>query len=266
VIWDFYKRGCFLPILQTLPSSQTPHRHPSSALFGRNTTTCPLALHLASSILSYPALVLIAAQVASPHSSIPWLLDLLCHRIGSPNANSFARASSPSIIVSPPSTHPSLLHSSKTLRQGLHVFERVSISPSSQLPASIFFFALPIFPPIVERSSLSSESTSQIHPTATSIQTSSSFSRAFLPRIQQSREYLPSHSSFPSLIIQMIIQISTRRPPLNVNATSPSPIRPGTPPEESSSQSHQPKRKCLDLHSSHCNSDAFQEKRKSIKE
>jgi hypothetical protein len=119
----------------------------------------------------------------------------------------------------------------------------------------IFFFALPTFPPIVARSSLSSESTSQIHPTATSIQTSSSFSRAFLPRIQQSREYPPSHSSFPSLIIQ----ISTRRPPLNVNATSPSLIRPGTPPEESSEQIHQPKRMCLDLHSSHCNSNGFQE-------
>jgi hypothetical protein len=90
VIWDLYKRGCFLPIFQTLPSSQTPHRHPASALFGRNTTTCPLALHLASSILSYTSLVLIAAQVASPYSSIPWLLGLLCHRIGPSNANSFA--------------------------------------------------------------------------------------------------------------------------------------------------------------------------------
>jgi hypothetical protein len=49
------------------------------------------------------------------------------------------RASSPSITVSPPSTHPSLLRLSKTLRQGLHVFERVSILPSSHLPASIFF-------------------------------------------------------------------------------------------------------------------------------
>jgi len=143
VIWDLYKRGCFLPIFQTLPSSQTPHRHPASALFGRNTTTCPLALPCLINSLFHCSCPYCSSSCISP------FFNSVASRPPSPSnwasQCQLLRASSPSIIVSPPSTHPSLLHSSKTLRQGLHVFERVSISPSSHLLASIFFRTSDLF-------------------------------------------------------------------------------------------------------------------------